>query len=506
MSLPVNISDLLHQRIVESNRIEYKADWNPEPILHSICAFANDIDNCGGGYIVIGVEENNGVPVFPLKGLDKSSLDRIQKELLQKCNLLEPRYLPIVESVVFDGKELVVIWAYGGEVRPYKCPVSFPTEKAKHFEKAYFIRKMSSTIRANANEERELVLMAGQTPFDDHINRHAELSDLKSSLIAEFLHTVGSNLYKTCLDRPIRDLGEDLRIVNGTTEYCKPVNVGLMFFNENPERFFRETRIEVVDKPEPTGEHLQEQYFTGPLDKQLRDALRYIRNYMLKLKITKVDGQAEAIHTWNIPYKAIEEALANAVYHKAYDIPEPITVTLTPDNMEILSIPGPDRSISDEDLKRFHLVSKRYRNRRIGNFLKELQLAEGRNTGIPAIVEAMRNNGSEPPRFETDSERTYFSVILPVHPAFRNQPAAATQPTSKPAKAIRRTAVEIRTMVIHQLEVNGPMSLRELSKRLGYTKVTDTMGAVVKKLIEEKLIRLSDPEHPHSRNQLLILT
>ena len=49
------------------------------------------------------------------------------------------------------------------------------------------------------------------------------------------------------------------------------------------------------------------------------------------------------------------------------------------------------------------------------------------------------------------------------------------------------------------------MSLRELSKRLGYTKVTDTMGAVVKKLIEEKLIRLSDPEHPHSRNQLLIL-
>ena len=174
--------------------------------------------------------------------------------------------------------------------------------------------------------------------------------------------------------------------------------------------------------------------------------------------------------------------------------------------MEILSIPGPDRSISDDDLKRFHLVSKRYRNRRIGNFLKELQLAEGRNTGIPAIVEAMRNNGSEPPRFETDSERTYFSVILPVHPAFKNQPAAAPQPTIKPTRAIRRTAVEIRAMVIHQLEVNGPMSLRELSKRLGYAKVTDVMGAVVKKLIEEKLIRLSDPEHPHSRNQLLILS
>lgn len=28
----------------------------------------NDLDNWGGGYIVIGVEEDNGRPVYPLKG------------------------------------------------------------------------------------------------------------------------------------------------------------------------------------------------------------------------------------------------------------------------------------------------------------------------------------------------------------------------------------------------------------------------------------------------------
>ena len=76
--------------------------------------------------------------------------------------------------------------------------------------------------------------------------------------------------------------------------------------------------------------------FKGPLDKQLQEALAYIRNYMLKMEITKVDGQAEAIHTWNIPYKAVEEALSNAVYHRSYEIYEPITVTLTPEKMEIL--------------------------------------------------------------------------------------------------------------------------------------------------------------------------
>lgn len=51
MALPINITELINRRVVENARVEYKRNWNPEPILHSICAFANDIDNWGGGYI-----------------------------------------------------------------------------------------------------------------------------------------------------------------------------------------------------------------------------------------------------------------------------------------------------------------------------------------------------------------------------------------------------------------------------------------------------------------------
>lgn len=42
MALPINVEDLLMQRKVESNRIEFKKGWNPDKIYHSICAFAND--------------------------------------------------------------------------------------------------------------------------------------------------------------------------------------------------------------------------------------------------------------------------------------------------------------------------------------------------------------------------------------------------------------------------------------------------------------------------------
>ena len=63
MRLPINIEKLLGGRAVEGDRIEYKTGWNPDAIYRSVCAFANDFDETGGGYIVVGVKEVNGRPV-----------------------------------------------------------------------------------------------------------------------------------------------------------------------------------------------------------------------------------------------------------------------------------------------------------------------------------------------------------------------------------------------------------------------------------------------------------
>lgn len=82
MALPINIEDLLNKRKVESNRIEFKADWNPDKIYHTICAFATDLENTGGGYILIGVEEENGIAKRPVKGIDNAHIDIILKEMV----------------------------------------------------------------------------------------------------------------------------------------------------------------------------------------------------------------------------------------------------------------------------------------------------------------------------------------------------------------------------------------------------------------------------------------
>lgn len=62
MVLHVDIRKLVEGSIIETNRVEYRTSWNPQKVLHTICAFANDYEGTYGGYIVIGVSETNRIP------------------------------------------------------------------------------------------------------------------------------------------------------------------------------------------------------------------------------------------------------------------------------------------------------------------------------------------------------------------------------------------------------------------------------------------------------------
>ncbi len=483
MALPINIENLLEQRTVESSCIDYKAGWNPEPIIHTICAFANDIDNIGGGYIVIGIDEENGMPVFPIKGIDKDSIDTINKELLQKCNLIEPRYIPVISHEIYDGKDILILWIPGGNTRPYKCPTEI--DKKTKSPKAYYIRKGSDTIKANADEERHLFSISSSIPFDDRPNPQASINDIAPYLISYFLNRINSSLtINQATD--IQDVMFQMGLLDGSAEMRFPKNVALMFFSENPERFFPYARIEFVDKPNPAGENMTETTFTGPLDQQITTALRFIKGYVIKERIQKLEYTAEAVRTFNFPFAAIEEALVNAVYHKSYEIREPITITLTLEHIEIRSFPGPDLYITDEDLENDHLIGLQYRNRRIGDYLKELKLAEGRNTGIPKIIDSMSKNGSPSPVFISDSERIHFGVILPIHESF------LPKEDKKDKGPTRRSKSEMKKAILSILADCGKMSVGQLADALGYPMPTSSLRAAIKELAEEQNIEYTE--------------
>lgn len=100
----------------------------------------------------------------------------------------------------------------------------------------------------------------------------------------------------------------------------------------------------------------------------------------------------------------------------------PIEVQVWPDKIEVLSHPGPVPPVNAAVLKTHRrIVAREYRNRRIGDFLKELHLTEGRGTGFPTIYRAMTDNGSPDPVFDSDESSTHVLVTLPAHKGAGNQ-------------------------------------------------------------------------------------
>ncbi len=150
----------------------------------------------------------------------------------------------------------------------------------------------------------------------------------------------------------------------------------------------------------------------------IRKSLDLFQANFLREKVGKQQGRAEASRIWNYPFAALEEAIANALYHRDYQVREQVEIRVTPESIVILNYGRPDRSIRQEDLNTGRIRPRRYRNRRLGDFLKELDLTEGRATGIPTIKRVLESNGSPAPIFRTDDDRTFFEVEIFCHPAF----------------------------------------------------------------------------------------
>ena len=166
--------------------------------------------------------------------------------------------------------------------------------------------------------------------------------------------------------------------------------------------------------------------------------------------------------------------MSNAVYHRSYQINEPITVRITSEQIEITSFPGFDRTITNEQIAAGDIRSRMYRNRRIGDFLKELKLIEGRNTGFPNAKRALELNDSPVLEFQMNPERDYLNVIIHVQREF-----IQVNPVSE---------YEMRIIAILS---ESPCTLTELSHKMGYKGITAKLSKTVEMLLaRRKLVRI----------------
>ena len=416
--LPVNVDRLLRNRGVESERVEFKASWDPATtgwqVLRTVCAFANDLHNLNGGYVVIGVEEHDGRAVLPPRGLPDAEVEAAQIWIRGHCNRIDPPYFPIFSPETVEDRRVLVVWAPASDTKPHRAPGA-ASESSR-----YWVRLGSETVNAErrGGPIRELIQQTARVPWDDRPARDARVEDMSEAKVREYLRDTRSGL----LDEPdARDVYRRMRIVTRINEHEAPRNAGLLFFSRDPIEWFRGAKIEVVQfTANIDGDVQEERIFGGDISDQIRASLSYIEN--LSTSHLQKQENGVPVHGWvGYPMPALRETVVNAMYHRGYDVdqPEPTKIYLYPDRMEVTSYPGPVPGIEPGHLlPGAKAPSAPARNRRIGEFLKELGLAEGRLSGLPRIFRSMQDNGSPRPEFDFDENRTYFRTTLPAHPEY----------------------------------------------------------------------------------------
>ena len=451
--------------------MEFKEGWNPTAVMRSVCAFANDFENEGSGYIIIGVTEKNGKAIRPVKGFNPDSLEGIQKEMIGYCNLIQPSYAPRLSLENIDGKQVLVIWIPAGTNRPYKTPDDV---LAKHKTYNYRIRQYSSSIVPNIEQKVELIQLTAKIPFDDRVNSHTEIDELSFALMREHLSKTKSKLYQESASMSVEELADKMNLSQGAKEHLFPKNVGLLMFSNNPDKFFNGVQIDVVEFPNGLGaKEFNEKTFKGAIQKQLTDALSYLKANIIKSKVIKYADRPESDTIFNYPYEALEESLSNAVYHRNYELRDPIEVRVLPDAIEIISYNGVDPALKQIDFDKGVVKARRYRNRRIGEFLKELNLTEGRGTGLPTILRVLSKNGSSAPKFDTNEpERSFFITELLIHSEFHGNLV----------EGLVEGLVDSQKKIVGLIIENRDISKKEMSKNIGIsTTAIDKNIAVLKK-------------------------
>ncbi|SEM86083.1 ATP-dependent DNA helicase RecG [bacterium A37T11] len=155
--------------------------------------------------------------------------------------------------------------------------------------------------------------------------------------------------------------------------------------------------------------------------------------------------------------------------------------------MYVYNSGGPDRSVRREDFVSGRVLPQHYRNRRLGSFLKELDLTEAYASGIRLIIREMQQNGSPEPIFDFDDERTWFSVMLPIHPDFVREEISGRSENRSENRSKNRSENLLEGLsqnqlkIIEAMRVDKKITHKELSLIVGLAE--SNVASNIKKLI-----------------------
>ena len=414
--------DLRELAIRESEKVEWKENGDDQEvvktIVKTISAFANDIANVGGGYVVCGAKEIKdefGFPKVEYTGLSANKLKEIEGKVREHCtNRISPSIAPVIQIIdnPIDAETKILVF------------IIIATSKAHTYRDnetvRYYVRIGRETIEAR-NGILSQLLASKQViePFDKRANPKVDEKDIDALLFRDCMNEMK-------LIQPNKPLESYFSDNEQIAEFIPPLCVrksldgGLCLRNFALFMFGKKNAISLnfpdahtlvsiyygTDRSEPTSERHS---LTGSIIEQAKKAIELLnmQAYTVFDKTSKTPNQVK------YPIRALQEAVINAIVHRDYEMAEPIRVTVFSDRIEIMS-PGSLHWGVDKEKFLAGKANAKWRNQSFAYLFNKLQLAQSEGQGIPTIIRTMKEEGCPAPVFEIGTDSV--TCTLPANP------------------------------------------------------------------------------------------
>ena len=439
MSARIELDELARRESEQTEWKENVADVND--VVATLCAFANDLQNLGGGYVVCGakeVKDEHGFPKLVRTGLAASRLKEVENTVLARCrDRVSPPIAPLVEELESDDLQrriLVFLQPSTGTAHTFRRN----EDGAKHF-----VRVGRATIEARNGLLKDLLVRKGALePWDRRPCNAATVADIDLLTLRDALERMG--VYTP--DRGVEPyLADGIQISPFVPPLCiaeplsgvlRPRNFAILLFGRSPQRFISGayaifSAYPGRDRTDPVARRFE---IAGTLLEQARR----LRELLDAEAVTLFDKtNLEEPNAEKYPHRALQEAMVNALAHRDYELVDPARFTSYQDRIEIVS-PGPlPIGVTLEDLRQ-RAVTPRWRNQALAWFLARLQLAQAEGQGIQTIRRSMKAAGCPPPLF--DATDVSVTCVLRAHPRFETAARPKKRAAAKASAGRKRSA------------------------------------------------------------------
>jgi ATP-dependent DNA helicase RecG len=356
----------------ESQTVELKASFSQlNRALEALCAFANtDL-----GTIYFGIHDNG--KTVGLEITEKT----FRKATHAIFNSIEPKLYPNIFKETIEGKEILVVELKNAPDKPYLL-------------KGKALKRVGTSNTSLSRTEIELMMYERENP-DFHYDR----SELDTTLESMDKKQIDWFYQKAFEERnlPLKeaeDAGEKLNILtNG-----KPNVAGILAFGKDITKFLPTafTKCAVFEGLNKTGRMLDHHDIKTNVFAQLNRAENFVlRNIRKQAEVNPATGRRES--RYEVPYRAIREAIANAVAHRDYRLASTIDVAIFDDRIEIWS---PGELPQGMTLEQLHVPHRSVlRNSTLAELLYLTRYIERWGTGIQNMKEWMAGHGLPEPEF-----------------------------------------------------------------------------------------------------------